>query len=361
MKIIRTYILSELILPFFLALGVLTCVFLLGNLIPLTNLVINKGVGLSTIGRVFILYVPVLLGYTLPVACLVSVIFAFSRLSADNEILALRASGVHLKKLLYPLVLIGVVASLFSVILNERIIPYAHFEQQKTLKTLGLSNPTALLEPGMFIDAFENQILFIDKIEGNKMYNVAIYQPQPDGPTRTILAKRGEFTPVPGENKIKLKLMDGTSDEPNLENPENFYKLNFKNYFMTLSFEDKKKDLEKKPKSMTLKELKTEISKFDRMSVDSSRLRTEYWRKITWSFSPLFFILLGFPMAVITHRREKSANVIIAVLCAAFYYLISLGSEAIGIQNIVPPEIVMWVPNAVAAIAALILNYKCVF
>ncbi len=360
MKIIRSYVLREMFLPFFLAGGVLTSVFLLGNLIPLTNMVINKGVGLSTIGRVFILYIPVLLGYTLPVACLVSVIFAFSRLSADNEILALRASGIHLRKLLYPVLILGVIASLFSVILNERIIPYAHYEQQKTLKTLGLTNPTAMLEAGVFIDSFENQILFIHKVEGNKMYNVTIYEPKPDGPTRTIMAKRGEFTPVPGKNQIKLKLMDGTSDEPNLEHPENFYKLNFKNYFITLSFEDKKTDTEKKPKSMTLRELQTAIGKLDKISIDSSRLRTEYWRKITWSFSPLFFMLLGFPMAVITHRREKSANVILAVLCAALYYLISLGCEAMGIQNLGRPEIVMWIPNIVALTAALILNTKCV-
>ncbi|MCA9399682.1 MAG: LptF/LptG family permease, partial [Candidatus Omnitrophica bacterium] len=98
MKIIRSYIIRESIIPFFLSLLVLTCVFLLGNLIQLTNLVINKGVKLSLIGKVFILYVPVLLGYTLPIACLIAVILAFSRMSADNEILALRASGVHLSK-----------------------------------------------------------------------------------------------------------------------------------------------------------------------------------------------------------------------------------------------------------------------
>ena len=79
MRIIRTYILKECIVPFFLALGVLTCVFLLGNLIQLAHLVINKGVSLSTVGYVFLLYIPVLLGYTLPLACLIGVILAFSR------------------------------------------------------------------------------------------------------------------------------------------------------------------------------------------------------------------------------------------------------------------------------------------
>jgi len=361
MRIIRSYILRECIIPFFMALVVLTCVFLLGNLIQLTNMVINKGVNITTVGKAFLLMIPVFLGYTIPIACLISVILAFSRFSADNEIIALRASGIHLGSLLVPLIILGLIASLSLVVLNERIIPYAHHEQRRVLKNLGSENPTALLEAGMFIHAFENQIIFIHKIEGNEMSNITIYQPQPDGPTRTIIARRGEFTPVPGGNQIKLKLMEGTSDEPNLENPESFYKLNFKDYFMTLDLSKDNKEIEKKPQSMTLKELTEETAKLERLLVNTVHLRTEYFRKITWSFSPLIFILIAFPLAVITNRREKSANVVIAILCFAFYYLISLGCEALSKKGLVPPMLIMWAPNMIACTGAAILNYKCAF
>lgn len=360
MKIIRTYVLRECIIPFILSLSILTCIFLLGNLIQLTNLVVNKGVPLSTVGNVFLLYIPVLLGYTLPIACLVSVIITFSRFSFDNEIMAMRACGIRLKTLLTPLIFIGTIISLFCIILNERIIPYAYHEQYRMLKTLGSNNPTALLEAGVFIHSFDNQILFIHKIEGNKMYNITVYQPQANGPTRTIIAREGEFTPVPGKDQIKLKLVNGTSDEPNFQNPDQFYKLNFENYFMTLDLATDKKLIKKKPKAMTLNELKEEIEKLQMVFVDTARLETEYFRKITWSFSALIFIILGFPIAVITHKREKSANVVLAVLCAAFYYLLSLGCEALSIKNIGPPQLMMWIPNAVTALIAIILNIKCV-
>ena len=360
MKIIRNYILRESFLPFLISLGVLTCVFLLGNLIQLANLVINKGVSLNTIGKVFLLYVPVLLGYTLPIACLVSVILTFSRFSTDNEILALRTSGIHLSKLLLPITFLGVLVTLISLILNDRIIPYAHFEQQKLLKNIGVTNPTALLEEGIFIHSFNKQILFIHKIDGNKFYNITIYQPQENGPTRTIIAKKGEFTPVPGEDQIKMKLIDGTSDEPNLDNPGSFYKLNFQNYFMTLNVSKDKKDIEKKPKGMPLRELKEEINKLRMLFITPAQYETEYLRKITWSFASAVFLFLGFPIAVITHKREKSANIVLAVICAATYYLLALGCEALSLKNIVSPHYIMWVPNIVASTIALILNIKCV-
>jgi lipopolysaccharide export system permease protein len=359
MRILRSYILKECISPFFLSLGVLTCVFLLGNLVRLANMVINKGVSLSSVGQIFLLYIPVLLGYTLPIACLTTIIMTFSRLSADNEILAIRACGIYMKDLLSPLLVVGIIISLLSVVLNEKIIPYAHHEQRKLLKTMGIKNPTAALEAGAFITAFKGQILFIYRIEGNKLYHIRIYQPQPDGkPTRTIIAREGEFTPVPGEEKIKLKLMNGTADEPNLKNPNQFYKLNFKNYFMTLDLSGKQEKVEKKPKSMTLRELKDKIVEYDKLLIDPAPLQTEYYRKVSWSFSALIFILLGFPLAVITHRREKSANVSLAVLCAAVYYLLSLGCEALSIQNITPIGITMWMPNIIAGTIASVLNYK---
>ena len=361
MKIIRSYILRESIIPFILALGILTCVFLLGNLIQLTNMVINKGVALSTVAKVFLLYVPVLLGYTIPIACLVSIILTFSKFSTDNEILAIRSCGIHLWNILKPLLVIGTIISCLLIILNERVIPYAHHEQRKLLKNLGVKNPTALLEEGAFINSFDNQTVFIHKIEGNKLFNVTIYQPQKDGKTtRTIIAKRGEFTPIPGKNQIKLKLMDGTSDEPNANNPGTFYKLNFDSSFITLDFSQKNKTITKKPKSMTLRELKKEIEFQERRLVDTEKLKTEYYRKITWSFSPLVFILLGFPIAVITNRREKSANVVLAIICAVIYYLLSLGCEALSVQKLAPIPIIMWTPTLVGLITAGYFNYKCV-
>ncbi len=359
MKILRNYILREIVVPFFLALFILTCVFLLGYLTQLANLVINKGISLLVIGKVFCLYIPVLLGYTLPIACLVGIILGFSRLSTDNEILAMRASGIYLRYLLLPLMTVGLILSLFCFLLNDRIIPYAYYEQRRMLKSLGTQNPTALLEAKMFIHAFEGQILFIDRIEDNRIYNVTIYQPQPDGkPTKTILASRGEFSPVPGQDQILMKLIDGTADEPDKNNPKNFYKLNFNNFFMTLNVSKNKGDRDKKPKSMSLKELSQEKQRLERLLVDTTRIDTEYHYKISWAFSAFIFTLLGFPLAVITNKREKTANVVLAMICAAVYYLLTLGCQGLSIEGIVPAFIIMWVPNLIGILVAGFFNYK---
>ncbi len=359
MRILRNYILTECLLPFGISISVLTSVFLLGYLPQLADKVINKGVSLAGVCQVFMYYIPLLLGYTLPIACLTTIILTFGRLSADNEILAIRASGIYLRRIISPLIMVGLIFSVILFILNDRVIPQAYTKQREILKDTGFANPTALLEAGTFINAFDGYIIFIYRLEGNKMHNVRIYQPQPDGkPTRTVIAQEGEFATSPNNDTIKLKLVNGTSDEIDFKNPNNFYKLNFETSFLTLDLSKSKKKLEKKPKAMTLRELREKIEEYETLFVDIAPLRTEYHRKVAWSFTPILFIMMGFPLAIITHRREKTANLLYAVLFAAPYFLISLGCQALASQGKTPAGLTMWLPNILGGIVVGFLNYR---
>jgi LPS export ABC transporter permease LptF len=361
MKILRNYLLKEFIGPLFLALGVLTFVMILGNLVKLTDLVINKGVDFFSVSKLFLLMMPYLLTYTLPIAALTAVLLSLGRLSSDNEIIAIRASGINLFSLILPLLIVGIILSLILVIFNDRVIPYAHYASRKTLIDIGIKNPTAALEPGVFINSFEKYILFIYRIDQNKLSNVRIYEPQGDNkPTRAIVAKKGEFIAIPEKKIVKLKLMDGTSDEPDPENPNSFYKLNFKTYFLNLNIaqaQDKDR-IEKKPKDMNIQELRREIEKLKKEGIDPAPLIIEINGKVALAFSSFIFILLGSPLAIITRRREKSINFGIAFLIVGVYYLLLMGSQALSLQGFLDPKIAMWLPNIILGILGIGLTYK---
>ncbi|MDD5432239.1 MAG: LptF/LptG family permease [Candidatus Omnitrophica bacterium] len=363
MKILRSYFLKEFIGPLFLALGVLTFVMLLGNLIKIADMVINRGIDIGSVSKLFLFMMPALIKYTLPIASLAAILLSLGRLSSDNEIIAIRASGINLFSLILPLLIVGFILSLVLVIFNDRVIPYAHFASRKTLMEVGIKNPTAALEEGVFINSFQKYILFIYRVDQkkNKLSNIRIYEPQgEDKPTRTIIAKSGEFISIPEKSSVKLKLMDGTSDEPDPENPANFYKLNFKTYFMNLNLaqtRDKNK-IEKKPKDMTIVELENEIAKLKKEGIEPTPLLTELNEKVSLAFSCLGFMLLGIPMAIITRRREKSINFGIAFLIVGVYYLLLMGAEAISLQGIMPPQIALWIPNLLMGVIGTFLLIK---
>lgn len=368
MKILRNYLLKEFSLPFLFSLVVLIFVMLVGNLIKLTELIVTKGVSFLSVFKLFLFLIPYLLTYIVPIAVLSAVLLSLGRLSCDNEILAIRASGINIFMLILPLLIVGLALSLFLVILNDRIIPKAHYATRKTLIEIGIKNPTAALEAGTFIDSFQNYILFIYSIERNKqtgerniLNNVRIYEPQgKDKPSRIIIARRGEFVSVPEKKVVKLKLIDGTSDEPDLNKPGEFFKLNFKTYYMTLNLtsQDENKEIEKKPKDMAIKELKQQIEEYKSKGIDTAPLLTHLHQKLALAFSALVFILIASPLAVITHRREKTLNFGLAFLIVLCYYLLLIGFEALSLQGCLPPVLSVWMPNMIFTVLGIFMMIK---
>src|SRR5512136_938346 len=119
MRILRDYILKEFFHSFTLSLVVFTFVLLVGNIIKLADLVINKGVDIFSVLKLFLYLVPWLLSFTLPVAALTAVILSFGRFSSEGELVAMRASGISLARISVPVIMLGVIFSFPAFFLND--------------------------------------------------------------------------------------------------------------------------------------------------------------------------------------------------------------------------------------------------
>jgi LPS export ABC transporter permease LptF len=361
MRIIRNYLLKEFFQTFFLSISILTFVMLMGNLVKFVNLIIVRGQNFYTILKLFFYLIPYLFTYTLPLGCLFAILLSLGRLASDNEIMAMRVSGLNLFRIVLPLLVIGIILSLFLVIMNDKIIPSSHFASRKTIFELGMKDPASVLEPGVFIDSFDRYIIFIYSVNGNKLSGIRIYEPIGENkPPRTIVAKKGEFISLPEKGILKLKLIDGVSDEPDPKNPSNFYKMNFKTYFMNLNLS---KDIdplkiEKKPKDMNIKELREKIQILNSQGIDTNILETQLHRRFSLAFSAFVFILMGIPIAILVRQKTKSINFGIAILVTVIYYLLLLGFDALSIEGYVLPFISSWFPNIIFLILGLFGLYR---
>ncbi len=361
MKILRNYILKEFFGAFLLSLFVLTFVMVLGNLIRLAELILTKGVPLLTAGRLFLYLIPFLFSFILPIATLSGVLLSVGRLSSDNELIAIRMSGISVLRILTPLLIVGLIISLFCILLNNHIIPKSHHRSREVLLEMGTQNPAAALEAGTFITAFEKFIIFIYQIDGQKFTNIRIYEPQgEDKPPRTIIARRGEFIVLPDKKMLKLKLVDGTSDEINPRDPENFYKLNFKTYFMNIDFKKQAGKVNKKSKDMTLQELRAQLADFRKRGIDVTPILSEIYKRNTLALSCFIFVIIGAPFAMITRRRERSINFGFAFLIVVMYYLALIGFEALSIEGKMDPGLALSMPNIIfGSIGVVLLSKTC--
>jgi lipopolysaccharide export system permease protein len=349
MRILRDYILKEFFHSFFLSIVVFTFVLLIGNIIQIANLIINKGVDIVSVGKLFLYLIPWLLSFTLPIAALTGVILTFGRLSSDGELIAMKASGVSLFRISLPVLMIGLIFSLASFMINDHVSPNASFASRKVIKEIGLKSPTAMLEEGAFIRGFGNYVIFIHEIKGNRLKNIRIYQPQEGRATRTIVAEYGEITSIPEKNLVDLKLINGTSEEPSPTEPNSFYKLNFKTYHMTLDLSKifKKERIQKKAREMTINELCAEIDLFTTQKIDPAPLIVEICKKLNMSASAFVLVLLAIPLGIRTHRSEKSIGFGLSLILFAVYWGMFLGGVALSLKGAIRPLIGVSLPNIV--------------
>ncbi len=359
MRIITRYTLKELGGPFIGALFVLTIILAAGNIIQTADMVMNKGVDALQVLKVFLYFLPYVLIFTIPISVLAAVLLGFGRLSGDNELTALRTSGISLRRVVFPVIVAGFLVSLANVPLNDKVLPESEFAARKLLQTIGMKNPTALLEPGIFIKGFQDYIVFVHNKRGDLLEDVRIYQPREGKPTRTIVARTGVITPLPDEKGVRLELMNGSADEISPENPEEFYKLSFKNYQMTLNLE-KVVDIDsiqKKAREKSIRELKADIEKMA-ASLDVVPLRVEIHKKLALSFSNLVFVLVGVPLAITTHRREKFVGFGLAIALFLIYWGIMLGGIAFAIRSVIPAWAGVWSANILLSLLGAVLFYR---
>lgn len=350
MHLLRNHVLREIRSNFVSTLLILTFVLLVGNVFTkMIDLVLNRGVDPVAIGQLILYSLPYLCIYTLPMAMLVAVLLAFGRLSADHELTAVKASGVNLARIVRPVLVLSVVLSLFTFYLSDQLASRSHFKMRQVSSSIGLQSPTAALEEGVFIKNFGDLVIFIHRIDGNQLQQIRIYQPQPKGPTRTIVAERGQLIPLPEQNVIKLKLENGTTDEPDANNPGRFYKLKFGTYFLPLDISGFKfkANLEKKRKELTVRELWAQFIKLKNDGFVDNDILAEINEKIAMALSVFVLTLLAVPLGIRTHRSEKSVGYAVALILGTIYWASLIGVTAFAKTGTLPPVAVMHVPNAV--------------
>jgi len=346
MRILRTYVLKEHLGPLGATLGALTAVLLLGHIIKFAELVIAKGVSIIDIIRLLIYLIPYMLTFTVPMACLIAMVMAFSRLSSDYELIAMRASGVAPLKLVYPVLVAGIILSGLMLVLNDRVVPEARLAFRRQLKAIGIRQPTAYIEAGTFIREFPPYTLFVYQIEDEKLFDVRIYEPQPDGPTRTIIARSGEVIPLKDRRTVRLMLYDGSMDQWDPARPGTFYKITFGNYSMDLrADQEDPSHIAKKLKEMTMLELLAERRQLLAQGVDVVPVELEFHRKIASSFAVFVFIVFGLSLGLRLQHHERLISFVWILGIFLSYYLLIIAMNAIAIKGWVPPWATMWAPN----------------
>ena len=215
MGILRLYVLRLHLVPLLLGFGVVTFILEMDVMFDYLDLVVNRGVAPGTVAQLFLLSLGYIVALSVPCGVLVSVLMTFGRLSQDNEITALRASGVNLASVMLGPLAGALVLSVGLTLFNNHVLPESNHAFANLLIDIGRKRPTARLQEGVFITDFPGYNLLVQSVNGrtNEMRGVTIYQMNAGGPPTTILAKSGFLSYTPDGKNAVLELKDGEIHE----------------------------------------------------------------------------------------------------------------------------------------------------
>jgi lipopolysaccharide export system permease protein len=404
MRILPRYILREHFGPFLLGLCVLTFVLLMDQVFTLMDMLIGKGLPLGAVGEVFLLSLPFILAVTTPMAVLVAALMAFGRMAQDNEVTALRSSGLPFHRLLIAPFLASWVVCAFLLFFNNYILPEANHRVRNLLLDIAIKKPALKLKEGAFITDFEDQgyILFIKKVDikTSRIFDVTIFdlrkggspfQPSiPRNPQglpsieapQTIISKMGELCFSPDGRTLTVTLRSGTIHSTDPKESSYYRKLPFEkmtiNLPVDLNLERQSREFRSEREMgapmmlVALNKLKKEIAElrkargqtkepipeiqFREQQIDS------YWVEIHKKFAIAFacpiFILLGAPLGVKARRGGVGIGFGVSLAFFVVYYLFLVGGEEFADRGFLSPFLAMWAANILLGVVGVFLTLQ---
>jgi lipopolysaccharide export system permease protein len=290
---------------------------------------------------------------TVPMAFLLAILLGLGRMSNDQELLAMKASGVSPTQILGPIVVIALVIALATLALTLFVRPAANFALKKQLYSIAKSRIGTALKEKVFNDDFPKILIYVEEIipPGNTAQGVLIVDNRDKVRENIILGKVARITTDEGTNSLGLRLFDGSIYERE-KNRAGFSQTRFNIYDFKLDLDElvgPVREQQSGPKELPLFDLMTAIQEKQNRGLLATPERMELHQRISFGFVPLVFSLLGVALTLLPRpsRANRSWGLVVCVLLLMSYYALLSFGKALGDKNILHPVLALWLPNLV--------------
>jgi lipopolysaccharide export system permease protein len=369
-SVMDRYIFIQLLLPFLFGVGAFSSIATsVGSVFELIRQVTQFGLPLEIAVKVLLLTMPEFIGYSFPMSMLLSTMMTFGRLSGDSEIIALRSAGVSVYRLIVPALVLSLMVTGMTFLLQEALVPAAKVEAAATLdQALKQEKPSFKKEDIIYPEFAEEKlpdgtksrnlvrIFYAKQFNGREMFDVMVVDRSRGNISQVINAKSGKLD----LGKKLWEFLDGTVYviDPSSENST-------KSRFRSL-----KADLGKTPLEVAAPERKAEemnvmesIAYLDvlRAKADFKALNTFQIRiqqKLALPFVCVIFAIIGSAVGIRPQRGGKATSFGVSLLLIFGYYLIMTVMGGLGEVGYLSPFLAGWIPNILGVAVGVYLLTK---
>jgi len=368
MRIIRRYLVREILPPTLISLLIFTFVMVMDVIFDIAELALKRNLGIGLVSKLFFLNLPHIIVLTIPMSVLLGIIVAYSRLSADSEIVAFRSAGISLQRLLGPTMAFAAMAFVVTLYLMVFFLPWGNktlLRLEEEIFSLAMSST---VEPRTFYEEFSNKVIYFNDYteNGRDWAGVLLAESSVKEGRKVINSQEAQLRYDKVTDRLWLTLFDGTINLSNAKEPDKYEFSQFNEMRVLLKDglvrENRLKTRRDQVHDPKLRAKTTgELLAIARQSRDPS-LKARYnlaWinihKKFSIPFSCLVLAVIGISLGISNSRGGKSSGFAMAIGVIVIYWIMIDTGEAMSIQGKLPPLLGMWLPNLLLGVAGLTL------
>lgn len=359
LKAVDRLILKELLPPFLFAFFAFVILIVGAALLkPLLAFLIKYDLGAGDFFRLLLLALPEWVVYTFPMAMLTGALLAVGRLSGDSEVTALRTAGISLYRLTWPIMFFALVLSLITFTVSELVAPYTNHQFDLYKQRIVEEKAGAMHETKVSLAFYQSGYLayqlLAEELMGDNLSNLHLFHFQQNtGKCDWYLsAANAQWT---GQSwsfhyGALYNFLTGGA-----VTTTTFTRWDVPEFALSPStIAERSKD----PSELSASELSRLIRYQKEAGLSESYIRrfeVDYFFKFSIPFSPLFFVLIGVPLAILPQRTSTSMGMGFSLLIVLGYFFLFTVASQMGRGSIVPPLLAAWIPNLALLVTGLFL------
>ena len=359
MRILTRYILREISSQSLLGLLIFSFVIYIKHLGYVLELVVRHDLPLLKILSLFALPLPAILVLTIPMAVLVGTLIGLSRMAADGEVIAVRASGIGLAQFVFPVMLYALLGWGLTGWMSLSLAPRAARDLVHMQASLKASHIPYELRPKVFVEQFPNKLLYLQDVTGARSRWRGVFiadNTQRDAPQVTLAASgtltNNSRSQAPSQT-LTLHLEHGATHETDPEHPEQYSVASFTETDIPIPLDQSGASGPERlaPSLMPLGAL-VELTR-DPGQRRAALVELNY--RLALPVASLVLALVGIPLGLFHRKGGKAVGVILTILLVFVYYILMALGWSFAKQGRLDPTVGLWMANAVFAVAGALM------
>lgn len=356
------YIVKELLTPFVMGVAIFTFILIMFQLLKFIEFLVVNGVSFWKVFLLIYYLVVAFLPITVPVSFLFSVLLVFSRLSSDNEILAFKASGISIYKLMTPVFSVSLLAGLITFYVSFYGGPWGNRNFENSLHKIGAAKATIQIKEGFFNEGFlKDFVLYAGVVlpDSNVMEKVFIFDERDKENPLVVSAKRSKLKIDELTKRTELSLDDGFITFLKSSNAK-YRRAKFDEYNIVLFEGVVLNDRTPNLPSMSFGELKENVERTKKIGNinDYNKSVVEANRRIAIPFACLIFGFLGVVFGNANSRNMQTGAGFLSFIVMVMYWLIYITATSLGSKGSINPVLSVWLANIFFASFGFYLFFK---